>query len=59
MTYTKQWTIEAHGDVRELYTVDADTEEEAREKYERGDVGQPYLSETMGTEIVRVTQDDA
>lgn len=50
------WTIEAHGDVRELYMVEADTEEEAREMFERGDVLAPYVSEA-DTFITSITLD--
>lgn len=53
----KVWRIEAHGDVRELYVVEADTEDEAREMFESGDAGNPYVSEAS-TEITSIVLDE-
>lgn len=53
------YSIEAHGDVRELYNVQAESEEEAIAKWERGDAGEPYLAEMMGMAIYRIECDEA
>lgn len=48
------YTIEARGDVREVYAVEAESENEARVLFHHGNVGKPLVSEA-DTEIVRVT----
>ena len=49
------YEIEARGDVREIYNVYAESKEEAIAKWEHGKADL-YLSETQGTEIVRVEE---
>jgi hypothetical protein len=48
--------IEAGGDVREVYAITAKSEDEAREKFERGECGQPAISEVSGSFILNVKQ---
>ena len=52
------YRIEATGDVREVYHVEAESEEEAREMFLRGDVGQPTISEAS-TAIDSIHEDPA
>ena len=51
-TYT--YTIEARGDAREVYYVEAADEDAARARFERGDVRDPVVSEVTSAEIVSV-----
>lgn len=48
-----EYRIEALGDAREVYYFEADSEEEAREAFETGAIGAPYLTE-CSTEIHRI-----
>ena len=50
-----QWTVEVIGESRELYTVEAETEEEALANWPSGDM---YLQETSSAAPVRATRDD-
>ena len=50
----KTYRIEAHGEVREIYEVNANSEEEARAAFASGSVTGPYLSETSGAEITSI-----
>jgi hypothetical protein len=50
-----RFTVEMHGDVRELYEVEADTADEAAENWASGDL---YLSETMGVEVYMVIENE-
>jgi hypothetical protein len=51
-----EFTVELHGEVRELYAVTAETEEEARENWMDGHM---YLSESSSMEIYSVTEDES
>lgn len=51
------FTIETRGDARELYGVEADTEADARAKFDNGEITQADLIEVSSVEIVDVTQD--
>lgn len=44
------WEIEAHGEAREVYSVAAETEEEARAKFLAGDA-ELLISEVSGTVV--------
>ncbi len=44
------YEIEAHGEAREVYAVQADSEEEAREKFLNGD-GELCICEVSGTMV--------
>ena len=50
-----QWTVEVEGTARELYVVDADTEEEAMENWHTGTL---FLSEASSCEPIKATLDD-
>lgn len=52
------WNIEAHGEVTEYYAVEADTEDEARAKFDRGDAGTPIYSEVEGIELVKIESEN-
>lgn len=52
------YTIEAHGDVRELYHVEAKDVEGAFAKWEAGEVDEPFVSEAEGMSIYRITKDE-
>lgn len=43
------YRIEARGEVREVYLVDAASEQEARDLFEAGDVPDPVVSEASTT----------
>ncbi len=47
--------IETETEGREVYCVEADSEEQAREKLERGEGGQPIVAEVTGSSIETVT----
>lgn len=49
-----QFMVELHGEVRELYLVEADTAEEAEERWSESPL---YLSEASGMEIYSVTEE--
>ena len=53
---TTQWTVELRGECREVYVVDADTENEARENWFNGF---HQITEAFGMEVESVTRDDA
>ncbi len=42
------YEIEAHGEAREVYTIEADSEEEAREKFLNGEADL-FITEVSGT----------
>lgn len=44
-----QFEIEAGGDAHEVYYVEANDEGEAREKFERGELPTPAVSEVEGS----------
>ena len=50
----KLFTVEMHGDVRELYEVEAETEQEARERWSDGTL---VLSEAYGMWVYSVTDE--
>ncbi len=50
-----QYTVECTGDARELYAVEADSEEEAMEKWHTGDC---FLTEVSGSTPVSAKLDD-
>lgn len=49
------YIVEVHGDVRELYTVEADSEAEAMENWHTGDI---FLTETSSAGPVSARMDD-
>jgi hypothetical protein len=49
------WTVECTGEVRELYTVEADTREEAMANWASGDC---FLQESHSVEPISATKDD-
>lgn len=51
------WSIKARGEAIEHYSVEADTEEEARAKFERGDVDAAWYTEVSGSEIERIDEE--
>jgi len=51
----KTWTVECRGEARELYTVEADTEEEAMRKWHTGDC---FLTEVSSCEPISATEDE-
>jgi hypothetical protein len=48
------YRVELRGEVRELYSVEADNPEEARERWYEGDL---FLSEASGMEVYSVEED--
>lgn len=48
----KNWIITAEGTVTEKYEVTAKTLRDARDKFERGEVTKPFLSEVNNSEIL-------
>ena len=52
------WHIEAHGEVVEHYSIEADSGEEARELFGRGECGPAYYTEVNGSEIVELEPED-
>jgi hypothetical protein len=54
------WSITSTGEARELYEIEAETEEEARAKFKNGDVGLrgPYMTEVSDSEIEEISQVD-
>lgn len=55
MTSIRSYLVEMHGDVREVYAVQASSPEEAQARWMDGDL---VVSETMGTEFYSVREDD-
>ena len=53
--HMKEFMVEMHGDVREIYVVQAETAEEAAENWATGDM---YLSESSSLELYSVTEDN-
>lgn len=51
----KQYTVELHGEVREVYTVNAKSEEDARANWTKGHL---FISEASGMEVTSVELDD-
>lgn len=51
-----EFEIEGSGDVREVYHVTAENEEDARAKFERGECGEPALTEVTGSFILNVKE---
>jgi hypothetical protein len=49
------YRVELRGDVREVYTIEADSPEDAAARWQEGDL---YLSEASGMEVHSVTEDD-
>lgn len=49
------YMVELRGESREVYTVEADSAEEARERWAHGDL---YVSEVSGMEVVSVVVDE-
>lgn len=52
-----EYTIEAAGDAREVYGCTAENEEDAREKFDRGELGQPSVTEVCGSFIVSIKEE--
>lgn len=52
----KSYLVEMTGDCREIYYVEANSPEEAAEKWHLGDHG---LTEAFGMEVTSVTEEDA
>ena len=50
----KEFMVEMHGDVREIYVVTAETAEEAAENWSSGHL---YLSESSSLELYSVTEE--
>jgi len=48
------YRIEAKGDAREVYEVEAESLEEVYEKFVRGDLPEPVVTECSGMQIVSV-----
>lgn len=53
----KPYLLEAIGEGREVYHVEAASEDEARELFEQGLAGSPEISEISGVEIVHIEED--
>lgn len=53
-----QFAIEAEGDAIERYVVEAENEEEAREKFKRGDLPDPWSTEIQGSTIVHLEEEE-
>ena len=51
-----EYVLEVRGDAREIYAVEADSEEEARALFEAGEVTEPTLVEVSGVEIVSIEE---
>ena len=51
-----RYEIEAHGGVREVYIVEAESEEVAVAKWECGEAGDPVISEVVGVDIVSIRE---
>jgi hypothetical protein len=49
------YRVELRGEARELFTIEAENEDEARERWHEGD---SYLLEASGMEVVSVEVDD-
>jgi hypothetical protein len=49
-----RFVISARGEAREQYIVDAESEEQAREMFDRGDLPQPRISEVHDSELVSI-----
>jgi hypothetical protein len=54
----KNYTVEVQGEARELYAIEADSPEEARQIFESGKSGKAYLTEVSGASVVEVTEDN-
>lgn len=52
------YRIEAHGEARELYSVTAEDETEARALFEAGKVDKAFLTEVSGAEIISIEEED-
>lgn len=48
--------VETSGDVREVYYITAANEDAAREKFERGDYGELYLTEVSARFILGIEE---
>ena len=53
-TMRQQYLVEMQGEVREVYAVEADSPEDAAERWMDGYL---FVSESMGTEVFSVTVD--
>ena len=51
------YRIETRGDAREVYLVEADSVDEAREAFEASPPLQPCVSEVTGTDVVSIEED--
>lgn len=49
------YRIETETEGREVYCIEADSEEQAREKCNRGEGGRPVVAEVTGSSIASVT----
>lgn len=49
------YLVELRGEVREVYTVEADSPEDARENWDKGDL---YVSESSSMEVYTVEEDE-
>lgn len=50
------WRIEAAVSGREVYYVEADSEEDARARFEDGDLPEPSIAETLEAEIKTIEE---
>lgn len=50
-----EYTVEVHGEVRELYTVQAESVADAKDRWTEGDL---FLSESSGCWVYDVTKDE-
>jgi hypothetical protein len=59
MPVIKRWRIEVEADAREVYEVEAASEDEARAAWDRGEAGDPLVSEVIAGSIESVELVDA
>lgn len=50
----REYEVIVEGRVREVYTVHAESEEQAREMWESGDIFTPTMTEVFDTEVIEV-----
>jgi hypothetical protein len=49
------YRVEMRGEVREIYLIEAESEEDAKNRWHQGDL---YVSEASGMEVYDVKEDD-
>lgn len=52
------WKVETVGDAREVYTVEADTEQEARAAFDNGTIGPADMTDVTSAEIVKIEEEE-